>query len=203
MADTARIFGAEAERHGNELMNSLGLQEMTAGNQHFILATIHRAENTDDPVRLESILKVLGAVATTGVVEHDPLPVLLPLHPRTKSRISTYQLEGLLEPFVLTPPLGFLEMVLLERRASLVVTDSGGVQKEAFLQSTPCVTVRTETEWVELLECGWNKLADPRDSLAMLKAIGQQLSFDSNYKRPQVYGDGYAAEKIIARISQM
>lgn len=94
--------------------------------------------------------------------------MLLPLHLRTKARINSYELQQLLEPITVTSPLGFIAMVLLERRASLVVTDSGGLQKEAFLQGTPCLTVRTETEWVELIECGWNRLADPSDILIVM-----------------------------------
>ena len=203
MADAARIFGEEAERRATELMTSAGLQAMASGNQNFVLSTIHRAENTDDPARLKAILQALATVATIGVDGHDPYPVLLPLHPRTKARIETYQLQHLLEPLNLTPPLGFLAMVLLERQASLVVTDSGGVQKEAFLQGTPCVTVRTETEWVELLECGWNCLADPADSLEILKVIHQQLAIDIKQTRPQMYGDGYAGNEILARLMQL
>ncbi len=91
-------------------------------------------------------------------------------------------------------------MVLLERRAALLVTDSGGVQKEAFLQGTPCVTVRTETVWVELLEYGWNRLADPTDPAAMLTAMVHQLAHDPCQPRPQFYGDGHAAEAIVARL---
>jgi UDP-GlcNAc3NAcA epimerase len=203
MADAARLFGEEAEQRGNELMASAGLQAMASGNQSFVLATIHRAENTDDPARLEAILKALTTVATNGGDNNDHLPVLLPLHPRTKARISAYELQHLLEPLTLTPPLGFMAMVLLERRASLVVTDSGGVQKEAFLQGTPCVTVRTETEWVELLECGWNRLADPSDTLGILKAMHQQLAIDTKQPRPQPYGDGYAAQEILAGLKQL
>ena len=95
-------------------------------------------------------------------------------------------------------------MILLERRASLVLTDSGGVQKEAFFQCTPCVTVRTETEWIELVDCGWNKLANPADSSAILQAISHQLGISSStHHRPQLYGGGYAADEIVARLSQM
>lgn len=128
--------------------------------------------------------------------------MLLPLHPRTKTRIDSYRLEHLLETLTLIPPLGFMAMVLLERQASLVVTDSGGVQKEAFLQGTPCVTVRTETEWVELLECGWNCLADPADTHAMLTAMQKQLSIDTQHPRPQLYGDGHAAQEILKSLMQ-
>ena len=96
-----------------------------------------------------------------------------------------------------------MTMVLLERRASLVVTDSGGVQKEAFLQGTPCVTVRTETEWVELLECGWNRLANPSETLGILKAMQQQLAVDSKKPRPQLYGDGYAADEMLVSLMQI
>jgi UDP-GlcNAc3NAcA epimerase len=203
MADAARIFGEVSEQRENELIAAAGLQAMVGSNQSFVLATIHRAENTDDPVRLEAILEALATVATNGAYGHNSCPVLLPLHPRTKARIETYQLQHLLESLILTSPLGYLAMVLLERRASLVVTDSGGVQKEAFLQGTPCVTVRTETEWVELLECGWNKLADPSNQTAMLKAMMQQQDLSSSHPRPLLYGNGHAAEAIMERLKDL
>ena len=186
MADAARIFGEQADTQASELLAALHLPQGP-----FILATIHRAENTDDPQRLRVILESLAQA---------PLPVLLPLHPRTRARISEQGLEPLLRPLLLAPPLGFLTMVLLERQAALVVTDSGGVQKEAFLQGTPCVTVRRETEWVELLACGWNRLADPADPAAMLTAMAQQLDLDASQPRPLLYGDGHAAEAIVAQL---
>ena len=188
MADAARLFGAQAETQAAELLAHL---DLPAGP--FILATIHRAENTDDPARLEAILTAL---------DQAPLPVLLPLHPRTRVRIAEQGLDQLLGRLILSEPLGFLAMVLLERRAALVVTDSGGVQKEAFLQATPCVTVRGETEWVELLECGWNKLANPGDAGAVLEAIQHQLALDTNLPRPLLYGNGHAAEEIVAVLQQ-
>jgi len=194
MADAARICGEVAEARAGELLGSRVLQSLGGADQSFVLATIHRAENTDNPAYLGAILKVLGRA---------PLPVLLPLHPRTRACIAEHGLEPLLEPLTLTEPLGFLAMLLLERRAGLVVTDSGGVQKEAFLQGTPCVTVRRETEWVELLDCGWNRLADPADPAPMLTAMAQQLELDASQPRPPLYGDGHAAEAIVGRLQEM
>jgi UDP-GlcNAc3NAcA epimerase len=186
MADAARLFGEQADAQAPELLAELALPEGP-----FILATIHRAENTDDPTRLAAILTAL---------RQAPLPVLLPLHPRTRARIAEQGLEALLRGLTPCEPLGFLAMVLLERQAALVVTDSGGVQKEAFLQGTPCVTVRTETEWVELLECGWNRLADPADPAAMVRVMQEQLALDASQPRPPLYGDGHAAKAIVAHL---
>ena len=194
MADAARIFGEVAEARAAELLGTGPLQGLDRADQPFVLATIHRAENTDDPARLKAILTALGQA---------PFSVLLPLHPRTLARIADHGLELLLEQIMLSEPLGFLAMVLLERRAALVVTDSGGVQKEAFLQGTPCVTVRRETEWVELLACGWNRLADPADPAAMLMAMAQQLELDASQPRLPLYGDGHAAEAIAARLQKL
>lgn len=207
MADAARIFGCQAEAQAAALLASAGLQDLVAADPgtatNFVLATIHRAENTDDPVRLEAILSALASAATNGVGGSHPLLVLLPLHPRTRARIQKFQLQHLLEPLTITSPLGFLVMVILQRRATLVVTDSGGVQKEAFLHGTPCVTVRTETEWVELLDCGWNRLANPTDTAAILTAMEQQLALDASQARPALYGDGYTAAAIAARLEQL
>lgn len=189
MADVARIFGEQSVASSAEILNELNIPDAP-----FILSTIHRAENTDDHQSLESILKALGEAA---------LPVVLPLHPRTSARIDEYNLTHLLEPLHVTEPLGFLAMVLLERLAVLVVTDSGGVQKEAFFQGTPCVTVRSETEWVELVECGWNLLSNPTDSAAIISSINDQLMFDISQARPSLYGDGYAADAIVARLQEM
>jgi UDP-GlcNAc3NAcA epimerase len=191
MADAARIFGERAEAQAAELLGSPPLQALVGAGQRFVLATIHRAENTDDRQRLGAILQALGAA---------PLPVVLPLHPRTRRRINELGFSELLQPLHVCEPLGFLAMVLLERSAALVVTDSGGVQKEAYLQGTPCVTVRGETEWVELLQVGWNRLADPADPAAIAAAIAVQLGLDATQPRPQLYGDGHAAEAIVGTI---
>jgi UDP-GlcNAc3NAcA epimerase len=188
MADLTRIFEPVAEARAAELLADLDLPESP-----FILATLHRAENTDDPERLRAVLTALADA---------PLPVVLPLHPRTRSALHRYGLEMLLSELYVQESLGFLTMMLLERRAALVVTDSGGVQKEAFLHGTPCVTVRRETEWLELLECGWNLLADPANPDAMRMAMVQQLGLNRHQSRPELYGDGHAAEAIVSWIQQ-
>jgi UDP-GlcNAc3NAcA epimerase len=154
----------------------------------YILATIHRAENTDDPARLEVILRALAETA-----EHTP--VVLPLHPRTRSRLDGSAGDALLGGVTTVEPLGYLDMVALERNARLVVTDSGGVQKEAFFHGVPCVTVRDETEWVELVELGWNRLAPPVDVASVRSAIDKGLA-GAPTAGGHPYGDGSAAERI-------
>jgi UDP-GlcNAc3NAcA epimerase len=155
----------------------------------FVVATVHRAENTDDPHRLAEIARALEATASS-------IPVVFPVHPRTRAALDRH---GIAFDRVHTiAPVGYLEMLGLERDAALVVTDSGGVQKEAFFQRTPCVTVRTETEWVELVELGWNQLADPTDSSHMAKAIHRSL--DQRGAEAEPYGDGRSAEHIVSLI---
>ena len=203
MADATRIFGALAVAQEAKLLVSSGLQVLHRNDQPFVLATIHRAENTDPPDRLESILTALGTIATSGAGGFAPIPVVMPLHPRTQARIESHQLQHLLEPLIVTPPPGFLLMMLLESRACLVVTDSGGVQKEAFFQGTPCVTVRDETEWVELLATGWNQLAAPVSTENIVNYISMQLDFNTSTPRPPLYGDGFASSKIIQSIQAL
>lgn len=152
----------------------------------FILATIHRAENTDSPSNLSGILQGLADCGYS---------VILPLHPRTKSRIES---QGLKIPknIYIIDPVGYLEMVWLEKNALLIATDSGGVQKEACFHQKPCVTLRNETEWVELCEIGWNRLAGT-SAACIAYSIKEMLQ---SWKKPQVpefYGNGYAADKIV------
>ena len=169
------------------------LQGLSKGDQPFVLARFTALKTPT----------TLLACGPSLLHSASPLPVLLPLHPRTRVRIAEQGLEHLLSPLMLSEPLGFLAMLLLERRAELVVTDSGGVQKEAFLQGTPCVTVRSETEWVELLDCGWNRLCDPADSAAIHTAMFRQLELNASQPRPALYGDGYAAEAIVSRLQEI
>ena len=116
--------------------------------ENYVLATIHRAENTDDPHKLAEILGYID--------EQAEAPVLMPLHPRTKKRIQEFGLE--LENVYAVDPVGYLEMITLIKNAKRIYTDSGGMQKEAYFLRTPCVTLRDETEWVETVNCGWNRL---------------------------------------------
>lgn len=178
MYDAALQF-AEAAARKSKTLSTLGIEP-----KHYALATVHRAENTDDAARLASIVVALEEVSAE-------LPVVLPLHPRTAARM---QATGLAFDKVKTiPPIGYLDMVALETQAAVIATDSGGVQKEAFFYGVPCVTLRDETEWIELVELGWNRLAPPaEDGLAktVLQAIGTR-GLDA-----KPYGDGKSAQAI-------
>ncbi|MGX1101480.1 non-hydrolyzing UDP-N-acetylglucosamine 2-epimerase [Amorphus sp. MBR-141] len=155
---------------------------------NFILATIHRAENTDDPERLAAILRGLGRAGRR---------VVLPLHPRTRQRIKALGI-ALPSSILLTEPVGYLEMIWLEVHASAIATDSGGVQKEAFFHETPCVTLRDETEWVELVDAGWNQLvgADEDRIAEVLKSNA------AKQKKSAIYGEGVSANRIVALIER-
>lgn len=188
MYDVALHAGAVASAQ------STILEALDIKHGDFILATVHRQENTDDPDRLRCIFRALDKVGRT-------LPVILPMHPRTLQRLQAAGIEpgaGLR----LIEPLGYLDMARLEQSAALIVTDSGGVQKEAFFYGTPCVTLRDETEWTELVDSGWNTVVDVRsDNLAQLirDRIGTRGMADVNF-----YGDGNTAAQIldILRASQ-
>lgn len=185
MFDVALHAGERAARE-SRILETSGLAP-----RGFVLATVHRAENTDTPGHLEAILDALGRLA-------DRLPVVLPLHPRTAAVLERApELRARAEKLRLTPPVSYLDMVQLERNAALVATDSGGVQKEAFFHGAPCVTLRAETEWVELVECGWNRLAPPPDAEAVFERLlaGLESSPDPA-GRPTPYGDGNAAGRI-------
>lgn len=182
MYDAALYFGQIA----NHTSNALNKYSITA--QNYILATIHRQENTDCLDRLKAILIGLGTIA-------KDMPVIIPLHPRTKARIKRADLMHLTTPLTIVPPLGYLDMVACEKSAAAIVTDSGGVQKEAFFYGVPCVTLRDETEWVELVESGWNRLVPPHNSDTVSNEIRKSLGSKGQTTTP--YGEGNAAEHII------
>jgi UDP-GlcNAc3NAcA epimerase len=170
------------------LLESYGLE-----SGGYLLATIHRAENTDDPVRLGVIAEALSVLAGEG-------PVVLPLHPRTRAAFDRLMPGGIDNgPICAIRPVGYLDMQALEAGARVIVTDSGGVQKEAFWHGVPCVTVRHETEWTELIAAGWNRLAPPSDAAGLAEAI-RAGSRCPEGARPEVFGDGRAGERIVAAL---
>jgi UDP-N-acetylglucosamine 2-epimerase len=158
----------------------------------YVLATAHRAGNVDDPMRLALLVDVL--VAVDG-------PVVLPLHPRTRARLESSGLLRRLEQadsVRVLPPLGYLEFTALLVRARAVLTDSGGVQKEAYLAGVPCVTLRDTTEWVETIDAGWNVLVD-LDAVAARAALGRIVPTT----HPDLYGDGAAGARVVAALEAL
>ncbi len=184
MFDAAIYYG---QRTSDAILETLSLR-----SKQFILATIHRAENTDSETNLRTIVEGLKAVA-----RH--LPIVLPIHPRTRKVLANAGLDLSSDSHIrVIDPVGYLDMVALEKHASLIVTDSGGVQKEAFFHGVPCVTLRGETEWVELVEIGWNRLVPPKQSRDIVEAaelfLGNAPSKDA---APTLYGGGKAGERIV------
>ena len=153
----------------------------------FVLATAHRAGNVDDPERLARLISLLQTL---------PGPVVLPLHPRTAARVEAAGLD--LGGLTVTPPLGYLDFTALLVCARAVATDSGGVQKEAYLAGVPCVTLRDTTEWTETVDAGWNVLVD-LDTDAALAALDRQPPA----ARPELYGDGQAGARVAAALGRM
>lgn len=192
MFDVALHHGARVGKHGG-MLGKLG-SAFGVRPGAYCLATIHRAENTDQPDRLATIVEALGAFARE-------MPVVWPLHPRTRGVLARQgKLEALAQAVVLIEPLGYLDMVQLEKHAALIATDSGGVQKEAFFYRVPCVTLRDETEWNELVEAGWNRVTPPVDAGVVLHALCASLGTAGREVAP--YGAGDAARRIAQRLSR-
>ncbi len=166
-----------------ESLDSRSLARWGLSAGEYALATVHRAANTDDTERLRSILEALGRLGE---------PVIFPVHPRTRKAMLAAGLEAAAN-VRLAEPLGYREMLALEKNARCILTDSGGVQKEAFFFAVPCVTLRNETEWPETIDCGWNALAGCDAELIVEAAARPRPSGAP----PQVYGDGHAAERIV------
>ncbi|MBN1886751.1 MAG: UDP-N-acetylglucosamine 2-epimerase (non-hydrolyzing) [Thermoflexales bacterium] len=169
------------------LSNVLARLHLTAGA--YLLATVHRAENTDDPIRLGNILTAFSGIDET---------IVFPVHPRTRRMIETFDLKPVAQNLVWTEPLGYLDMIRLERSARLILTDSGGVQKEAYWLGVPCVTLRDETEWVETVQAGWNVLVGA-DAMRIVEAV---RSFAPPASRPLLYGAVGAAEHCVALLER-
>jgi UDP-GlcNAc3NAcA epimerase len=166
------------------------LAELSLQPGQYGVATIHRAESTDCPETVTSILSALGRLG---------LPIVVPLHPRTRAVLDGAGGWHVSGPVRLIAPVSYHEMLVLERHARLILTDSGGVQKEAFLLGVPCVTLRNETEWVETVEAGWNRVAGtaPDDVEAMARLALEEV----RPERRQPYGDGHAAEAILGIVA--
>lgn len=182
MYDAALLFGKEAEQRST-ILQTLGLSP-----KEFLLCTVHRAENTDSQERLCQIAQAWTEIAASE-------RIVIPLHPRTRIYLEKYNLLATLQQqsnILFTDPLGFLDMVMLERNARIILTDSGGIQKEAYFHKTPCITLREETEWTETIESGWNQLAGFH-----VKDIIKCLSTSNDRKEIQEYGDGNTAQKIL------
>ena len=178
MADVALAFLPVAEER------STALEDNGVSDGEYLLMTVHRAGNVDVPERLERVVEL---------AEQLPLPAVFPVHPRTRARLRDAGLLERLEAAVtVTPPLGYLDFLKLAQHAKAVLTDSGGVQKEAYLLGTPCVTLRNTTEWVETVNLGWNVLAD----LDTGAALGALMRPPPSGERPELYGGGHAAERI-------
>lgn len=163
--------------------------------KQYILCTIHRAVNTDTPEYLASIVSALSSLSS----DYD---IVFPLHPRTRNALQKFGLLSKLEKCIkFAPPLGYLQMLQLEKNALLIMTDSGGVQKEAFYHRVPCVTLREESEWVETINLGWNTLVKPDDIGGILDSVDISLSSSRNeYEKP--YGVGDSAQQILNVIKQ-
>ena len=197
--------GAHGAVHlvGDVMRDALELHlERAAGRPHpalplagepgrYLLLTLHRAENTDDPAALAAILDGVAALRE---------PVVFPVHPRTREALARHglaaRLAGLRHVRAIEP-VGYLDMLVLERDARLVLTDSGGMQKEAYLLGTPCLTLFPETPWKETVAAGWNRLV-PAGAAALARAVEE---FRPDGPRPDLYGDGQASERIAALLA--
>jgi UDP-GlcNAc3NAcA epimerase len=180
MQDAAIYYSEKAEQK-SEIIRELKLK-------HFVLATLHRQENTDDPVKLKAIVKGLNTI-------NKKVQVVVPLHPRTKNILQQLNVHP---DFTIIDPVGYFDMIMLLKSCELVVTDSGGVQKEAFFFGKHCITLREQTEWVELVDFGFNKLvgSDP----VLLQEAFEYFSTKATDFSLNLYGKGKAAEMAVLKI---
>lgn len=187
MMDSLHYFSDIAKTRSN-ILNLLNIEP-----QKYILLTMHRAENVDDDETLFTVLKALNTTRER---------IIFPVHPRTKSKIKQLLKQDRLiisSNIVMIDPVGYLDMILLESNAKLIMTDSGGVQKEAYWFRVPCITLRDETEWIETLESGWNQLVAIQES-AICNALETALPSEIH---PDYYGKGDAAVQIIKHLKEM
>ncbi len=182
MVDALRLHRPRAEER------SRVLEKLSVEPGRYYLATVHRAENADDPENLRRIFGAFGQL---------DLPVVVPLHPRTAKRVAEDALRPARNVWVIEPQ-GYLDMLVLQGCAACILTDSGGMQKEAYYLGVPCVTMRKETEWVETIAAGWNTLAGT-DPARIVVAARSRITPDA--PKPDLYGNGRAAERIVEILS--
>ena len=183
MYDTSLYYGAKAES-SSDIIERLGVK-----GSDYALLTIHRPENTDDATRLGTIVEAVKKIA-------QDMQVVWPIHPRTAKALEQSGIEMECEGLLRIAPVGYLDMVMLEKNASAIVTDSGGVQKEAFFQKVACLTLRDQTEWVELTDSGWNTLLSPRTADEICETFRRVTHPETERTDCQPYGSGNTADLI-------
>lgn len=194
MYDNSLFYSDLAERKKMGFFDQLGLQK-----DNFVLVTIHRDSNTDDPIRLKNILTALKELS-----EEYALTFIMPFHPRTIISLKS-KLPDLFDELIncglikIIPPVSFLEMILLEKNCRMIITDSGGVQKESHFFKKPCIVLRKETEWVELVVNGTAKLVDA-DPVKIKEEFKKFMELKEVFEYPRFYGDGKTAEFMLAEI---
>jgi UDP-N-acetylglucosamine 2-epimerase len=192
MYDSILYYSKMAEKKSSiikDLDLCLSTPNSELQTQNYYLATVHRAENTDDPKRLKSILKALNEIGRNT-------PAVLPLHPRTKKMMEVHHLFRGFKNIKFIEPLSYFDMLKLEKNAIGILTDSGGIQKEAYWLRVPCFTLREETEWVETINSGWNVLTGT-EVKRILREVGRLEKRKRHPEGNKIFGDGKAGEKIV------
>ena len=182
MYDAALFYGKKADSVSNIL------HQLRLDAKSFILLTIHRAENTNYKEKLLSIFYALDEIA-------EFQKIIFPIHPRTKHKLKTFDYNFDKSAINFIDPIGYLDMIMLEKHSKMILTDSGGIQKESYFHKVPCITLREQTEWVELVEKGYNTLV--KDFSQLKAIILRELKKDIFFDNINIYGDGKAAEKVI------
>lgn len=188
--DCKIVKSGDVMQDGAMFYKNLAVKPNIGIKKDFILCTIHRAENTDDEIRLKSIFEALNQIAKDK-------QVILPLHPRTKKILENLKLN--INNLTVIEPVGYLEMIWLIANCDFVMTDSGGLQKEAYFFEKQCITLRDETEWVELVECGANTLVGA-DKGKILEAYKNNSEFNKENSKLDLYGGGKASEEIVKEL---
>jgi UDP-GlcNAc3NAcA epimerase len=190
MYDSTLFFCGRVDRN-TQILQTLGLE-----GKDYILCTIHRAENTDNPTQLLTIFEGLRQVASH-------ISVVVPLHPRTRQALQRQpSWTDIHAAFIVTKPLGYFDILSLQKNARLIVTDSGGVQREAFFCRVPCATLRYETEWPELVRVGWNRLVPPASAAGVCRGILESLDLKGG-SEDGLFGDGNASMRIADALLEM